>query len=777
MNKKLLILAVCLLCATRMFAVCNPGYSEIIVQIVPDQYAYETHWNIVDALGDTMISGGSVGDTICIGSGSCVHFTISDDYGDGIYSPGGFWLYVDGSLVSHGSAFGFGAQYSLSCPAGSFCTNAIPLSPGTWSSIYDDSWYSFTPGITGTYDISTCSMNTCDTKIWVYNTCPSVPYDEGPPGTYAFNDDAACGIQADLSVIMMAGTTYYIRIGDNADACIGSIDFSFSYTGSVQGCMDPSACNFNPLAQVDDGSCIYYPNPNCTGPDLQFDSATFVNSLGIMQHTTSGCDVNEGCVVGYGQRYVLSFTSKINNIGTLDFYIGTPGANPGMFNTNNCHGHAHYEGYGDYRLFDSSGNLVPAGHKNGFCVMDLCGFGHYNCSDMGISVGCYDQYGAGTQCQWLDITDVPTGDYRLAVIINSRHLPDALGRNEMNFLNNALQVCMHITHNVSGAPTYTLLPNCAPYVDCLGVPAGSAELDCNGLCNGPGVFGDAMSDGTLNDIDIDTYMDLIEFNLPAVVCYDLDANSKLTVADAALVNWCRNGNQGQSGGSTHNHCHFPRTITNPNDTVGLSISALNYTDNYIDIEVNNPTVKLKAYQFNVSGITISSVVSLADPVDFPVDVRFKAAGNEVFAISHVDSMLQRSMAPQQLVRIYYSAITDTQICISAITDLINQNAEQTIHTIYNGCRSTATVGIASIMKPADLVIIPNPAREKAMVHISLPAGGKMIVTDADGRIQDVRTVNFRDEWYEMDLRSLPAGVYFLRVQDENVYGVTRFVKM
>jgi hypothetical protein len=37
---------------------------------------------------------------------------------------------------------------------------------------------------------------------------------------------------------------------------------------------------------------------------------------------------------------------------------------------------------------DENGDLVPVGHKNGFCVMDLFGFGQYNCSDMGISSGC-----------------------------------------------------------------------------------------------------------------------------------------------------------------------------------------------------------------------------------------------------------------------------------------------------------------------------------------------------------------------------------------------------
>ncbi|HNP99985.1 MAG TPA: lysyl oxidase family protein, partial [Bacteroidia bacterium] len=439
--KKLLLLLVCSLWFTlKVSATCSPGYSEIIVSIVPDAFPTDITWTLTDSSGTAIASNGAVGDTICIPSGSCHTFTIYDSFGDGFNTPGGYWLYVDGNLVANGGNFGFQATYSLNCPAGMHCTSAIPITDGSYSAPFDDTWYSYTPAVSGTYNISTCNNNTCDTKVWVYSTCPAQPYAEGPPGSYAYNDDNNCGTQANLDVIFVANITYFIRIGDNMDQCSGPINFDLSYVGPISGCMDPNACNYNPAATVDDGSCIYNGNPGCAGPDLQLDSIAFLNSLGIQSQVAGTCDIDEGCVTGYGTRYVISFTSKINNIGSLDFYIGDPSSNPGMFNTNNCHGHAHYEGYGDYRLFDSNGNLVPAGHKNGFCVMDLCGFGQYNCGMMGISVGCYDAYGAGTQCQWLDITDVPEGDYRIAAIINSHHLPDAMGHYETNYLNNALQV-------------------------------------------------------------------------------------------------------------------------------------------------------------------------------------------------------------------------------------------------------------------------------------------------------------------------------------------------
>jgi hypothetical protein len=530
---------------------------------------------------------------------------------------------------------------------------------------------------------------------------------------------------------------------------------------------------------VDDSSCIYTGDPNCAGPDLQIDSAIFRQSLSLLTHVAATCDVDEGCVTGYGTRYVITFTSRINNIGTLDFYIGSPSTQPGMFNTNNCHGHAHYEGYGDYRLFDSNGNLVPAGHKNGFCVIDLCGHGQYTCGNMGISVNCWDSYGASTQCQWIDITDVPTGDYRVAVIINSKHLPDAFGHYETNYANNAQQICMHIVHNATGAPTYSILPSCSPYVDCSGLPGGNTERDCNGLCGGPMVYGDIFQNNVLDSQDVYTYMDLIQAEMPSTTCNDLNGDGNLSIYDAALVNWCRRGNPNHPGGSTHNHCNFPRNIQNPNDLVGLSITNVDYTNNYVDIEILNPLANVKAYQFKMSGITISSVVSLASPVNFPIDLRYISSTNEVFGISLEDSALMRSISPQPLLRIYFSAITDTQICISSVTDIINQDAEQTIHNIYGSCFASEITSVPALIRQADLVFIPNPARDKAFVHLSENSGSvnELTIMDITGKSYAIPFQMIHESWYELDLGNLPSGIYVISLLNNKSFGITRFIKL
>lgn len=47
--------------------------------------------------------------------------------------------------------------------------------------------------------------------------------------------------------------------------------------------------------------------------------------------------------------------------------------------------------------------------------------GRYSCGDQGISSGWADVYGAGLDCQYIDVTDVPAGEYHIRVSINRFH--------------------------------------------------------------------------------------------------------------------------------------------------------------------------------------------------------------------------------------------------------------------------------------------------------------------------------------------------------------------
>ena len=71
--------------------------------------------------------------------------------------------------------------------------------------------------------------------------------------------------------------------------------------------------------------------------------------------------------------------------------------------------------------------FVVAGRKQAFCLEDYeripgyvgGGRGKFTCSNQGITVGWQDVYRAALDCQWLDVTDVPPGDYVLRVTVDA----------------------------------------------------------------------------------------------------------------------------------------------------------------------------------------------------------------------------------------------------------------------------------------------------------------------------------------------------------------------
>jgi len=114
------------------------------------------------------------------------------------------------------------------------------------------------------------------------------------------------------------------------------------------------------------------------------------------------------------------------------------------------HNHWHYDDFAQYELRDPSGNLVRAGEKISFCLMDVSRYdgslpgspssGVYSCSRQGISVGWADIYGADLEGQHIDITGVADGDYTLVSIV------DPTGRlHESNRANNLARIGIRIS--------------------------------------------------------------------------------------------------------------------------------------------------------------------------------------------------------------------------------------------------------------------------------------------------------------------------------------------
>lgn len=108
----------------------------------------------------------------------------------------------------------------------------------------------------------------------------------------------------------------------------------------------------------------------------------------------------------------------------------------GTFEYHSSHGHLHFEGYAEYQLRavlpgNQVGEVVATGGKTSFCLIDVAPYDrlmlgvpdapvYTGCRGerQGLSVGWADLYESGLPDQWIDVTDVPNGQYWLQITVD-----------------------------------------------------------------------------------------------------------------------------------------------------------------------------------------------------------------------------------------------------------------------------------------------------------------------------------------------------------------------
>ena len=772
-------------------AQCSESESELVIEIMTDGYPGETTWEVIMD-GAIVLSGGPyseagvlIVETLCFPSEDqpCIQFEIFDSYGDGIccgYGDGFYNVTLDGELMATGGDFGNAGGAIFACEPGETCNDAIELTAddyGMVDAVSDSFWYTFTPEANGMYAFSSCG-NECDTRLYIYDYCQMGNFDDTNEGSIYYDDDqGGCGDQAQLTVLLDGGVTYWIRWASFDGPCTETWPWEFDFVGPPAGCMDPEACNYNPMAEVDNGSCVYPGDPDCNGPDLIVSADAIVNSLSteVMQVNENDCYIDEGCLNGFGPRELVRFTTHILNIGDLDYYIGVPnndGTN-NQFEWGDCHNHWHHKGYAKYDLFTLEGDIIPIGFKNGFCVMDLeCsggGTGQYGCGNMGISAGCGDIYGSGLSCQWIDVTDVEDGTYYLIVRANYDFIPDALGREENSYDNNHAAVCVNLDRS-SGSLAVEVVEGCEPFYDCNGVLFGTSELDCNGDCNGTALVGDLDNNGAQEYADAVAYVEGILGNdLGVASCTDIDQDGQITVSDAALMSQCQWYNvahEHPDSSGYHNKCSFPvQEITNIYDTVHFMVSDVNWDMNYFDVYVMNPDNRIVGYELDFTGVSISDAVSLADPIGYPISPSFVPGGNKVIGLSYDGASFHKNLEFVPFLRVYWSEAGD-EVCLAEVIDVVNDQFQNTLHTMEDGCVSS----VLQLEATEALQVLPNPMVDVATVQF--PRGEwQLEVLDVQGRVVSSQSVVGSSAMLRRE--SLTPGTYMVRVSGERATWTTK----
>lgn len=130
----------------------------------------------------------------------------------------------------------------------------------------------------------------------------------------------------------------------------------------------------------------------------------------------SSCAIDEGCVGAPGWRRLLQFTASMHNVGDEDVALGDVGFDSpvvanNMVSFSACHQHMHFNHYGDFRF----GQDDTLGAKRAFCLESTSRYSNnettplvhpHSCEFQGTARGWGDDYIAGLDCQWVDITTV-----------------------------------------------------------------------------------------------------------------------------------------------------------------------------------------------------------------------------------------------------------------------------------------------------------------------------------------------------------------------------------
>jgi len=210
-----------------------------------------------------------------------------------------------------------------------------------------------------------------------------------------------------------------VRQACDAEPCVGDFPSRCAPACEVTDCCVPRAGRYE---------CAARERGACPLPNLVVDRERALRGLTLdsVSFTASDCAVVERCVGAPGLRKLLRFPVAVTNTGGADLVLGAP-VGP-AFRGPTCYGTFQRPEFARFRLRSTSGDVLAEAIKPGACLSDdePRDGGTYSCDFQGLSAGFSDLYGINVECQWLDVTGIPSGAYRLEIELDSgRQLTEA----------------------------------------------------------------------------------------------------------------------------------------------------------------------------------------------------------------------------------------------------------------------------------------------------------------------------------------------------------------
>jgi len=238
---------------------------------------------------------------------------------------------------------------------------------------------------------------------------------------------------------------------------------------------------------------------------------------------------------------------------------------------------------------------------------------------------------------------------------------------------------------------------------------------------------------------------------------------EIDIYDATLANWCRIYGIAHNhvGSVVHNHCDFPRNITNPEDSTLLGITAYDLGQNYLDISIINPYCRVNGYQFTLQGAEVLQVQSLLNGSVFPAYLDHTE--NQVMGISIEDSSIAKHILPYGICRIFFTNQTGP-IAISEITQIINADHEQVPTGIFGDTVMLSGTGSVSNVR---YQVNPNPAIDFIYItgDFSEHPVEEVRWYDLPGRRLHTDKPSLANPWQlSLAMPHLPAGIYMLEMK-------------